>query len=83
MRPLHLRHRSNILKRLLIHIGGFNLGLVMRKLFGKGTPRGLRDLLSSLFGQLPCYIEAVTQLWRRLEDPDGSQSGRPRIVRAA
>lgn len=29
MRRLHLRHRRNILKRQLIHVSGFNLGLVM------------------------------------------------------
>ncbi len=29
--------------RLLIHVGGFNLGLVMRHLWGSGTPRGLQD----------------------------------------
>lgn len=32
MRRTHLRHHDNILKRLLIHIAGFNLGLLMRKL---------------------------------------------------
>ena len=49
MRRLHLRHRSNILKRLLVHVAGFNLGLVMRDLIGRGTPRGLRALLRRLF----------------------------------
>jgi transposase len=83
MRRLHLRHRSNILKRLLLHIGGFNLGLVMRKLFGKGTPRGLRDMLSSLFGQLACCIEAIRRLWTRLEHRDGFHSHHPKILRAA
>ena len=40
MRRLHLRGRENILKRLVVHSGAANLGLLMRKLFGKGTPRG-------------------------------------------
>src|SRR5713101_1983971 len=40
MRRVHLRGRENILKRALIHVGGFNLSLVMRQLLGKGTPRG-------------------------------------------
>jgi transposase len=44
MRRVHLRGRENILKRLLVHVAGFNLSLVMRLLIGKGTPRGLRDL---------------------------------------
>lgn len=42
MRRVHLRGRENILKRLLIHLGGFNLSLVMRQLLDKGTPRGLQ-----------------------------------------
>ena len=44
MRRVHLRGRLNILKRLLAHAAGSNLGLVMRKLFGAGMPRGLRAL---------------------------------------
>src|SRR2546422_1016374 len=44
MRRVHLRGRDNVLKRMLIHVGGFNLSLVMRKLLGKGTPRGLQGL---------------------------------------
>ena len=42
MRRTHLREHPNILKRLLIHVAGFNLGLVMRRLFGVGTARGLQ-----------------------------------------
>src|SRR5712692_991326 len=44
MRRTHLRGRENILKRVLIHVGGLNLSLVMRQLLGKGTPRGLQGL---------------------------------------
>jgi hypothetical protein len=40
MRRVHLRARDNILKRLLIHVGGFNLSLILRKQNGRGTPRG-------------------------------------------
>src|SRR5574341_1117860 len=42
MRRTHLRGHQNILKRLLVHAGAFNLGLLMRKAFGRGTPRGLQ-----------------------------------------
>lgn len=45
LRRLHLRGHSNILKRVLIHEAGFNLGLVMRQRFGHGTPRGLQGRL--------------------------------------
>ena len=47
MRRTHLRHHTNILKRLLIHASAFNLGLLMRKICGSGTPRRLRDRLSA------------------------------------
>src|SRR5437899_481149 len=49
MRRVHLRRHPNILKRLLVHVAAFNLGLVMRKLLGKGTPRGLQDYGTALF----------------------------------
>jgi hypothetical protein len=39
---VHLRCHPNILKRLLVHVAAFNLGVVMRRIFGKGTPRGLQ-----------------------------------------
>jgi transposase len=52
MRRTHLRGHATILKRLLIHAGGFNLGLVMRQLVGLGTPRGLQDRLAVVLGTL-------------------------------
>jgi len=52
MRRTHLRGHSNILKRLLIHTAGFNLGLVMRTSIGVGTPRGLQGALQALLGSL-------------------------------
>jgi transposase len=42
MRRTHLRGHRNILKRLLVHASAFNLGLLMRSLCGRGTPRGLQ-----------------------------------------
>jgi transposase len=48
MRRTHLRGHGNILKRLLVHIGGFNLGLLMRTLVGVGTPRGLQGYLAAV-----------------------------------
>jgi transposase len=52
MRRVHLRGRENILKRLMVHSGAANLGLLMRKLFGKGTPRALQGPLRTLFSSL-------------------------------
>src|SRR5436190_13283865 len=42
MRRTHLRGHPNILKRILIHVSGFNLGLIMRQMISVGTPRGLQ-----------------------------------------
>ncbi len=39
MRRAWLRGRENVHKRYLIHVAGFNLGILMRAIFGKGTPR--------------------------------------------
>jgi hypothetical protein len=61
MRRTHLRGHANILKRLLIHAGGFNLGLVMRQFFGVGTPRGLQ-------GRLSAAMALVVTLWTLVED---------------
>ncbi len=47
MRRTHLRHHDNILKRLLIHIGAFNLSLLLRKATGRGTPRRMWDTLKT------------------------------------
>jgi len=52
MRRTHLRGHTNILKRVLIHAGGFNLGLVMRQLIGLGTPRGLQGRLATVIATL-------------------------------
>ena len=52
MRRTHLRRHPNILKRLLIHVAGFNLGLVMRQTTGVGKPRGLQGRLAVAFSAL-------------------------------
>jgi transposase len=59
MRRTHLRGHTNILKRLLIHAGGFNLGLVMRQLIGLGTPRGLQGRLAVVIATLLMIVGAV------------------------
>ncbi len=49
LRRTYLRSQDKIYKRRCIHGGAFNLGLVMRKITGKGTPRGLHGLISGFF----------------------------------
>ena len=48
MRRTHLRGHRNILKRLLIHVGAFNLSLIFRSLLGSGTPREYKNRQSWL-----------------------------------
>jgi transposase len=60
MRRTHLREHDNILKRLLIHGGGFNLGLLMRQCLGVGKPRCLE-------GRLAAALAVVITLWARLD----------------
>ena len=60
MRRVHLRRHPNILKRLLVHVAAFNLGLVMRKLFGKGTPRGLQGYSAALFLAI---LQRLSEVW--------------------
>jgi len=59
MRRVHLRGRENILKRLVVHSGAANLGLLMRKLFSTGTPRGLAAARSAIISA----AEASIRLW--------------------
>ena len=59
MRRTHLKRHDNILKRLLIHVAGFNLSLILRKLFGWGTARALQGLAARVFA-------APERVWRRL-----------------
>jgi hypothetical protein len=72
MRRTHLRGHTNILKRVLIHAGAFNLGLVMRHLIGVGTPRGLQGCLTAVISTLWWLLGAtrphgtVIASWHRL-----------------
>jgi len=73
LRRTHLRHRDNIIKRLLIHGCAFNLGLAMRKMTGYGTPRGLHESLNLL----NLLVSSLLVLWstfrspRRVQYPSG------------
>jgi len=78
MRRTHLRGHANILKRLLVHIGGFNLGLLMRTLVGVGTPRGLQGRMASVVAALVALITTIFDRWSALSDQ--SVDGRLRSV---
>ena len=59
MRRTHLKQHDNILKRLLIHVAGFNLGLMLRRLFGVGTARGMQDLATRLWARIVALQTAL------------------------
>ena len=65
-RRVRLRGRDNVRKRYLAHIAALNLGLVMRTLFGHGTPRQAADaVLAILFaasGAAPIAIRKMVLL---------------------
>ncbi len=63
LRRCHLRGRDNILKRQLIHVGAFNLSLILRKLLGAGTPRELRNRIGRL------VMRVLLLLWRGNSQP--------------
>jgi hypothetical protein len=71
MRRCHLRGRDNILKRQFVHVGGFNLSLILRKLLGAGTPRELKNRAGQVFSRflrfLLCLGKAVSRI--RLRSP--------------
>ena len=60
LRRLHLRGHANVLKRLLVHVCGANLGLLMRELTGVGTPRSLQGRAAAL---LDALIRALNRHW--------------------
>ena len=70
MRRTHLRGHKNILKRQLIHVGAFNLSLILRQLLGAGTPREWRNR-----GRLLVWL----LYWLRMLREGQNRSGRSRI----
>ena len=65
LRRAHVRGHENVLKRLLVHAGAFNLGLWMRTLFGVGTPRSLQ-------GRAVALVAMITVLWALIADANHS-----------
>jgi transposase len=65
MRRTHLRKHPNILKRQLIHVGAFNLSLILRKLMGAGTPREWRNRTAQLVFLFMCLIRAYRDAQER------------------
>lgn len=62
MRRTHLRGHTNILKRLHVHLGAQNLGLLMRQRFGIGKPRRLQGERAG-DRNFSAFTEALFALW--------------------
>ena len=73
MRRVHLRGLANVEKRSIIHVAGFDLGILLRALFGFGSPRGWADapaaLLFARIGHLNLLI-LVFELPNTADAPD-------------
>ena len=55
MRRASLRGLQNFHKRYLIHVAAFNLGVLMRALYGQRTPREAAQAVSALIFVLQSY----------------------------
>ncbi len=83
MRRLQLRGQANIRKRVVVHTAAFNLGLMMRKILGRGTPRGLADLLGRLCARLTrlhAWRNATPRLLATLSDLARASRQRPTSI---
>ena len=70
MRRVHLKGKTNIAKRVLIHAAAFNLSLILRRILGSGTARGVADLAAAsylvfrgLVGLEMSSSEAIAPAW--------------------
>jgi transposase len=75
MRRTHVRGHANILKRALVHVSGFNLGLMMRQMFGVGTPRGLQGRVTIVVAILVSVAQALPAALSRHVSPSVDISG--------
>jgi hypothetical protein len=66
MRRVHLRGHENILKRVLVHAGALNLGLLMRHLVGIGTPRSLQGHAVALLRGFWTLIRLPETVWNAI-----------------
>ncbi len=67
MRRVYLRGHPNILKRLLVHVAGLNLGLLLRQVIGVGTPRGLQGRAAAgVWARIGRFVDLWNGLERRL-----------------
>jgi hypothetical protein len=77
MRRTHLHKHENIAKRLLVHIAGLNLALLMRTRFGVGKPRYLQGRAAALGAVISSLLRLLSVLWRQIGQPPSTIRGMP------
>ncbi|HXJ19963.1 MAG TPA: transposase [Polyangia bacterium] len=77
MRRTYLRKHANIAKRLLVHIAGLNLALLMRTRFGVGKPRCLQGRAAALGQALIALLRSLLAHYRPGCLPPGAGLGTP------
>ena len=65
LRRVHVRGQEEIRKRILIQAATFNLGLLMRKRFGFGTPRALQGLAAAQAALVSTAFAHILRHFRR------------------
>ena len=75
MRRLHVRGHENVLKRLLIQVSAFNLGMLMRQSLGVGTPRWLQGRICALMLLIFSLSKRFQGLFRPIPSTRPKKSG--------
>ena len=65
LRRIFVRGHPNMRKRLLVHVCGFNLRLLMRQLTGFGTPRSLQGRTVASIGAQLAWWSGLERLLKR------------------
>ena len=73
LRRAHVRGHENVLKRLFVHAGAFNLGLWMRTLFGVGTPRSLQGRAVALGAMITVLCALIDDVLATIWSPPRDQ----------
>src|SRR5258708_6983330 len=81
MRRCYLRGHQNILKRQLIHVGAFNLSLILRKSLGAGTPRQLKNRAQQWLHRLFAACKSFLLRPRSLTSDSGAALAQPSLIR--
>ena len=68
LRRVHVRGQEEIRKRMLVQAAAFNLGLLMRRRCGFGTPRALQGLAWAQ-AELAAHVAAATSAFLRHSGP--------------